>query len=124
MEIKRAVAGAAIGAFLLLGVAGCGGGHDSARSLGEAMVDAFNDKDTDALVDLACEADQKAAENFNLEAVMGAAAQKDYEVSLVDAVEEGDKGTVTLKLTVDGKSQNEDFPVVKEDGDWVICAGG
>lgn len=115
-------AAALIGAVLLVGLAGCGG-HDSAKSLGDAMVEAFNDKDPDALVDLACEADRKAAENFDLKDAMGAAANKDYTVALVDVVEEGDRGTVTLKLTVNGKSQTEQFPVVKEDGEWVICAG-
>lgn len=115
------LAGAALTAVALLGVAACGGGQGSVDELADSMAQAFNDKDTDALVDLACEADRAKAEKMKLEDVMGPALKQDFTVDVVKAEENGDSGTVTLKLTVGGKSQNEDFDVRKEDGDWTIC---
>lgn len=115
------LAGATLSAVALLGVAACGGGQGSVDELAETMAQAFNDKDTDALADLACEADRAKAEKMKLESVLGPALQQDFTVDVVKAEENGDRGVVTLKLTVGDKSQNEDFDVRKEDGDWTIC---
>lgn len=110
-----------IAVLVLLTVGACGGGHATAKELGQAMAEAFNDKDTDALVDLACEADRAEAEAMDLKEVMGAAFNQEIKVSVAKVDENGDQGVVTLNLTADGKTVPEDFEVQMEDGDWVIC---
>lgn len=117
----RRIVGVGLGAVALLGVAACGGGQGSVDELAQTMADAFADKDTDALVDLACEKDRPKAEKMKLEGVLGSAFDQDFDVEVVKAEENGDTGTVTLKLTVGEKSETEDFDVRKEDGDWTIC---
>lgn len=112
---------AGLSAAVLFGVAACGGGQSTAEELGQTMAEAFTDQDTDTLVDLACEKDKAKAERMDLKEVFGDALKKDFKVTFVKATENGDSGLVTLKLTVEGKSENEDFPVLKEDGDWTIC---
>lgn len=120
MSVQRAF-GACVSVAVLLGLAACGGGQDSAEELGESMAEAFNDQDKDALVELACEKDRAKAEQMNLKKVLGPALNEDFNVELVKATEQSDRGTVTLKLTFKGKSENEDFAVKKEDGAWTIC---
>lgn len=117
----RRAFGVGLSVIALFGVTACGGGQGSAEELGQTMAEAFTDQDTDTLVDLACEKDKAKAERMDLKQVFGSALEKDFEVSFVKAVENGESGLVTLKLTVEGKSENEDFPVLNEDGDWTIC---
>ncbi|MGH3434675.1 MAG: hypothetical protein ACRDQB_17755 [Thermocrispum sp.] len=121
LTAARRIVGVGLSTVALLGLAACGGGQGSARELGETMAEAFADRDADALADLACEADREEAEKMKLEAVLGSALEQDFTVDLVKATENGDTGVVTLKLTVGGRSETEDFDIRKENDAWTIC---
>lgn len=117
----RKTFGVGLSAIALFGVTACGGGHGTAEELGQSMAEAYTRQDTDTLVDLACEKDKAKAERIDLEYIFGDALKSNLKVTFVRAKENGDKGTVTLKLAADDFSQNKEFAVIKEDGEWTIC---
>nr|WP_228807853.1 hypothetical protein [Nocardia otitidiscaviarum] len=97
-------------------------GHATIDELASAMAEAYNTKDTDALIDLTCEADKPRAEKMDLNVEMEARTfGLPYTVSVVKAEENGDQGTVTLALNANNKSLPEEYDVSKVDGEWLIC---
>lgn len=109
---------AAVCVVSMFGLAGCGNSPDKvaikfAKCVSEADFDGaskYATKQTAALLELA----KSMGKNEESEKMKGA----DFEV--VKSEVNGDKAKVTVKTTKDGKSDEDDFTLVKEDGEWKV----
>ncbi|MFC9893506.1 hypothetical protein ACFVMC_07415 [Nocardia sp. NPDC127579] len=121
---KRQLAARASAAVLIVMVAGACSTDpgDTVGELADAMAEAYNTKDTDAMVDLTCEADKSRYATIDLHKEMQARTfGVPYTVSVAKVEENGDHGTVTLEFFSNNKHLPEEFEVSKIDGKWLVC---
>lgn len=114
------------GVILLIVLLGGGSGPGStAEDTGKAMASAISSKDIDALKSLSCEADKKAMEAGQNQAIEALESAPDISAEFVSAQENGNKGTATIKMTIGGMGERDiPFPLVKEDDKWLACTSG
>lgn len=119
----------------MLGVAACGGDQSSPEDLGEAVADAANAEDLDALVELVCGKDKAGVEDdfdFTKAREELKAPDLEFDVEFLTMQRKGDTATLTFKTSFENlPKQMKDMGMptstemtqkaIQEDGNWVIC---
>lgn len=124
-----------IATLATLGLAGCGTDQSSPDGLGEAVADAANDEDPDAIQTLACDKDKASFKtDFDFEKMRKQLGADDLEFTVEFVKSEtGDKtATLTFKTTYENlpkKMQDMGMPTttentqnaIKEGNNWILC---
>lgn len=131
---NRALA-AVLGTMALLGVAACGGDQSTPEGLGDAVADAANAEDLDALVELVCANDKAGVEDdFDFKKARDElkAPDLEFDVEFLTMQRKGNMATLTFKTSFENMpKQMRDMGMpsstemtqkaVQEEGNWVIC---
>jgi hypothetical protein len=132
--IRRA-ATAALSLTAVLSLAGCGADQSSPDGLGEAVADAANSEDIEAIQDLACSKDKasfKTDFDFDKMRTQLGAEGLSFDVEFVKSETKGNTATLTFKTTFENlpkKLQDMGMPnatenkqnAIQEGDTWVIC---
>lgn len=135
MTSRNRACAAILGTMALLGVAACGGDQSSPEDLGEAVADAANAEDLDALVELVCGKDKAGVEDdfdFTKAREELKAPDLEFDVEFLTMQRKGDTATLTFKTSFENlPKQMKDMGMptstemtqkaIQEDGNWVIC---
>lgn len=132
---RKRVAGLAASLAAVLTLAACGADQSSPDGLGEAVADAANDEDADAIAELACKKDRAIfTKDFDF-AKMREQLQTDdltFTVEFVEATTKGESATLKFKTTFENlpkkmtdmgmpNSTENEQNAIKEGENWVIC---
>jgi ABC-type glycerol-3-phosphate transport system substrate-binding protein len=130
MPSKLAALLAALVLALALAVAGCGGSDESPEDVTESFYSALADEDAGEVCDLLSESAAESAagggdscEDGFKDALETGAAQA--ALGLADDIEVGDSEIDgdSATVTVTSGDQEDEVPLVKEDGEWKVDIG-
>jgi outer membrane lipoprotein SlyB len=114
----RVISGAVVVGLLVLA---CGGGAGSPEAAVKGFFDAMKDGDIDKALTYMPSAEITDDTRAGLE--MAAAFIDMMEIEVVGSEIDGDKATVTVKMTIMGEETEEEIPLVLEGGSWKLSQG-